>query len=299
MRGMPRALWTGTISFGLVNIPVKLYRATASGSAKSISFHLLHEKCGSRIKNVRWCPHCDEAVEWKDLIKGYEVSKGRYVKVDPEELDKVLPDEDFAAVAIDSFSLLEEVDPIYFDRGYYAAPEGSPKAYVLLTRALAESGRVAIARVTLRTRSHLAILRPKDGYLLLSTMFFENEVVSADEVAGLPEVKKQAQVDNKQLDAALQLIDQMTVGWDPSKYSDEYAEKVEHLIEEKIAGGEVSVPEEVAAAEEGGGKVVDLLEALRRSVKQPEAEKEARRPKRARGGATKRRTHSHGKKRAS
>jgi DNA end-binding protein Ku len=289
---MARALWTGTISFGLVNIPVKLYRATASASGKTISFHLLHEKCGTRIKNVRWCPHCDEAVEWKNLVKGYEVSKGRYVKMDPKELDELLPDEDFAAVSIDNFVNLSEIDPLYYDHSYYAAPEGSPKAYVLLSNALAESGRVALAKVTLRTRSHLAVLRPHDGHLLLTTMFFENEIVPETEVAGLPS-GKHAHTDKKQLDAALQLIESMTMKWDPSKYKDEYAEKVEALIEEKVSGGEVTSDLVPAAAEEGG-KVVDLLEALRRSVAQkPEKPAKAAngRTRRARSTSHKRRSH--------
>jgi DNA end-binding protein Ku len=281
---MPRAMWRGTLSFGLVNIPVKLYRATTSGSGKSLSFHLLHQKCGTRIKNVRWCPHCDEAVEWHDLVKGFEVSRGRYVKVDPKELDEILPKEDFAAVSIDHFVDLPQIDPLFYDRSYYAAPEGSPRAYALLSQALLQSGRVALARVTLRTRSHLAVVRPHGGHLLITTMFFENEIVDAKEIPALP--TREAHVDKRQLQAALQLIDSMAQKFDPSKYTDEYAAKVQALVEEKVSGGEVTA--ELAPAEEGG-KVVDLLDALRRSVAQKqEAPARARQPQRP---ATKRRTH--------
>jgi DNA end-binding protein Ku len=285
---MPRALWTGTISFGLVNIPVKLYRATSSGSGKSVSFHLLHDKCGTRIKNVRWCPHCDQAVEWKHVVKGYEVSKGRYVEVQPEELDEILPKEDFAAVSIDSFVDGAEVDPLYYDRSYYAAPEGSPKAYLLLTRALSEARKVAIARVILRTRSHLAALMARGGHLVLTTMFFESEIVDAHDIAELPAQKDTAHVDKRQLATALQLVESMTVKWEPAKYRDVYAEQVDKLVKEKVSGGEVTA--ELPAQKEGG-QVVDLMEALKKSVAQtarqePPAAPRAARTRHRRGSRT-------------
>jgi DNA end-binding protein Ku len=262
---MARALWTGTVSFGLVSIPVKLYRATAPGSAKSVSFHLLHAKCGTRIKNLRWCPRDDEAVEWKDLVKGFEVAKGQYVPVKPEELEGILPDEDFAAVSIDGFVEQSEVDPIYFDRSYWVAPTGNSRAYSLLSKALADSGRVAVARVILRTRSHLAMVRAQSGHLVMTTLFYESETVAAEKIEDLPE--RPAHVDQRQLDTALQLIDAMTEKWDPSKYRDSYAEKVEKLVEKKLSGGKVVAPAEVGEA----APVIDLMAALKRSLKQPRA----------------------------
>jgi DNA end-binding protein Ku len=277
---MPRALWTGSISFGLVNIPVKLYRATTSASARSVSFHLLHDQCGSRIKNVRWCPQCDEAVEWQHIVKGYEVSKGRYVKVDPAELDEILPKEDFAAVSIEGFVALADVGPLFYDRSYYAAPEGSAKAYVLLTRALSDSEKVAIARVILRTRSHLAALLPRDGHLVLTTLFYQNEIVDAGEIPELPTAREEAHVDKRQLETALQLIESMSVKWDPSQYRDEYAASVQKLVKEKVSGGEVTAELPAVAGEEG--QVVDLLEALKKSVNQRA---------RPRAAAHKRRSH--------
>jgi DNA end-binding protein Ku len=287
--GMVRALWTGTITFGLVSIPVKLFRATTTGSAKSVSFHLLHKKCGTRIKNVRWCPRDDEAVEWKDLVKGFEVSKGQYVPVEPEELDEILPDEDFAAVSIDGFVKLAEVDPIELDRSYWAAPTGNPKAYSLLAKALEESQRVAIARVILRTRSHLAMVRAQSGHLVLTTMFYDDEIVDSGEIADLPQ-KPLANVDKRQLDTALQLIDAMTEKWDPSKYRDTYAEKVEELVEKKLSGGEVVAPPEVAAPRE----VVDLMAALKRSIKEAP---QPRRSSRSSAGSLAERTRSRPKSR--
>lgn len=260
---MARALWTGAISFGLVNIPVKLYRATASAPGRSIQFHLLHKTCGTRIKNVRWCPKDDREVPWDEVAKGYEVEKGRYVMLSEADLDKLLPEDDYAAIAIESFVALDEVDPIFYDRAYYVAPEGSPKAYTLLLKALADSGRVAIARVTLRTRQHIAVVRAQDNHLLLSTMYFSEEIVDAGEVPALPE--KLGAVDKKQEDAAQQLIDSMTQAFDPSKYHDEYAAKAQQVIEEKLEKGDVS--EAVAPpVEEGGGRVINLLDALRKSV---------------------------------
>jgi DNA end-binding protein Ku len=276
---MPRAMWSGAISFGLVNIPVKLYRATAPASGRSIAFHLLHDQCGTRIKNLRWCPHCDEKVDWEHVTKGYEVSKGRYVKIAPEELDELLPKEDWAQVAIEGFVELEEIDPLFYDRAYYAAPEGSTRAYALLFQTLAQAEKVAIARVTLRTRSHLAVVRAHEQHLLVETMFYASEIVDASAVPGLPEGRR-AQVDKRQLEAAQQLVASMTMKLDPSKYRDEYAAQVEQLVEEKLAGGEVTAAVEPAAAGEGG-QVVDLLTALKRSLAQkgvaPTAETRTRR----------------------
>jgi DNA end-binding protein Ku len=260
---MPRSLWTGAITFGLVNIPVKMFRATASASAKAVGFHQIHEPCGTRIKHLRWCPKDEKEVPWEEVAKGYEVSKGRYVIMNEEDLDKLLPEDDYAAVAIENFVALDEVDPMYFDRAYYLSPDGNPKAYTLLHHALQDSGRVAIARVTLRTRSHLSIVRAQEGHLLMSTMFFADEIVDASEIPGLPQGKA-ATVDKRQAEAAAQLIDSMTVAWDPTQYTDEYTEKVEQVIEAKVSSGEIT--ETLALPEEGGGKVVNLLDALKKSV---------------------------------
>jgi len=279
---LARALWSGAISFGLVNIPVKLYRATAAASGKSISFHQLHDKCGTRIKQVRRCPHCKVDVPWEHVVKGYELDKGRYVVLTEKDLDQLLPEDDYAAITIENFVALDELDPIFFDRAYYIAPEGSPKAYALLHHALVVSGRVAIARVTLRTRSHLAVVRAREDRLLMSTMFYADEIVDAAQAPGLPSGKA-AHVDKKQEQVAMQLVDSMTVAWQPERYRDEYAERASRIIDEKVASGEVK--ESLApAAEEARGQVIDLMAALRKSVEDRAAPAGGRARPRAAGG---------------
>ena len=258
---MPRAMWSGSISFGLVNIPVKLYKATASVSGREISFHQIHTTCGTRIKHIRWCPKDEVEVPWDEVAKGYEVEKGKYVEVTSEELDALLPEEDHATVAIENFVALADVDPIYYDRAYYVSPDGSPKAYALLHEVLGKTKRVAVARVLLRTRSHLALVRVLDDHLVLETMYFDAEIVDAADIDGV----RKAHVDKRQLDVAERLVESMTIDWDPARYKDEYTAKVKKVIEEKIEGGEV-VESPMAPAAAGGAKVVDLLAALRASV---------------------------------
>jgi DNA end-binding protein Ku len=260
---MARALWTGSITFGLVNIPVKLYKATQPSSGQTIRFHLLHDACGTRLQMKRWCPKDEVEVPWEHVVKGYEVSKGRYVRVDKEELDEILPREDWAAITIDSFARLEEVDPIYYDRAYYVAPEGSPKAYALLHKTLVDAGRVAIARVTLRTRSHLAVVRALPDRLLLSTMFYADEIVSPAEVPALPSGKGAAP-DRRQAEMAARLVDSMTEPFAPERYHDVYAERVHELVQQKVETGAVEEPAPIPAV--SGAPVVNLLEALKRSL---------------------------------
>lgn len=261
---MPRAMWSGAISFGLVNIPVKMYKATAAASGRSVSFHQIHKTCGTRIKMVRWCPKEEVEVPWAEVVKGYEVEKGKYVPVEAEELDALLPEDDYAAVAIESFVGLDEVDPVYFDRAYYLSPDGPPagKAYALLHRALGDTSKVAVARVLLRTRSHLALVRVMGDHLVMETMFFASELTDAGDVPGVARGK--AQVEPKQLEMAEQLVESMTIDWDPGKYKDEYAAKVKQVIQKKLEGGQVM--QSPAGAGEEGGQVVDLLDALQRSV---------------------------------
>jgi len=266
---VPRAMWSGAISFGLVNIPVKLYKATASTSGNQVSFHQIHKTCGTRLRHIRWCPKDEVEVPWDEVAKGYEFEKGKYVEVTSEELDALLPEEDFATVAIENFVALEDVDPIYYDRAYYVSPDASPRAYALLHETLKKSGKVAVARVLLRTRSHLALVRVLEDHLLLETMYFDAEIVDAGEIPGVPRGKA-AHVDKKQLDVAEQLVESMTIDWEPERYKDEYSSKVKKVIEKKIEGGEVVEAPALPAAE-GGAKVVDLLAALRQSVEATKA----------------------------
>ena len=269
---MPRAMWSGAISFGLVNIPVKLFKATKSSSGRGVSFHQIHKTCGTRIRHLRWCPKDEVEVPWDEVVKGYEVEKGKYVEVDKEELDELLPDEDQALVAIENFVAIDEVDPIYYDAAYYMSPDGSPKAYALLFETLQSTGKVAVARVMLRTRSHLALVRTFEDHLLLETMFYERELADVSEVPGVSKGKA-AHVDKRQVEVARQLVESMSTAWEPERYKDDYAERVKELIQKKVEGGEVV---ESLAPPAEGGKVVDLLDALKRSVAATKLEPVAR-----------------------
>ena len=258
---MPRAMWSGAISFGLVNIPVKLFKATATASAKrDRSFHQIHKTCGTRIKHVRWCPKDEIEVPWDEVAKGYEVEKGKYVEVSKEELDALLPEEDRPRSPSKTSSRSPTSIPSYYDRAYYVSPAGSPKAYALLHEVLARKECVAVAHVLLRTRSHLALVRVLDDHLVLETMYFDAEIVDAGDIEGV----KKTHVDKKQLEVAEKLVESMTIEWEPSRYKDEYTQKVKHVIEQKLEGGEVVESPTTPGVE--GAKVVDLLAALRASV---------------------------------
>src|SRR5918999_2560214 len=166
---MPRSIWSGAISFGLVNVPVKLYSAV---SRKTVRFHQLHEKDGSRIQQKRFCAQEDEEVPWEEIVKGYEIGPDRYVTISPEELEAVEPKKT-RTIDIEDFVDLEEIDPIFYDHPYYLAPDtGAAKAYNLLVDAMEDSGKVAVARVVLRSKEHLVAIRPRDGALAMETMLF-------------------------------------------------------------------------------------------------------------------------------
>lgn len=256
---MARALWSGAISFGLVNVPVKLYKATASGSGRSISFHQIHSECGTRIQHVRRCPHCEKDVPWEEVAKGYEFAKGRYAVMKEEDFAS-LPKEDKAAISIEDFVVEDEIDPMFYDTSYYLAPDGPPRAYALLHHALQSTGKVAIAHVMLRTKTHLAVVRAGADRLVLETMYFADEVVDPADIPGVPE---HAKAPPREAEMAEKLIAAMTTEFDLSKYQDTYTEAVRAVIEQKIAGAEVT--EEPILPEQPAG-VIDLMEALRRSV---------------------------------
>ena len=255
---MPRPVWKGAISFGLVNVPVELFKATAPTSGHQISFHQVHKECGTRIKYKRWCPTDDREVPWDEIEKGYEFEKGRYAIVSNQEL-KGLPRPDEAAIAMEAFVAQEEIDPLYYDRGYYVSPDGAGKAYALLHQTLKDSGRVAVARMALRTRAHLALLRAVDGRLVLHTMFYPEEIVDASSVpAG-----STARISERERQMARELVEHMAAHFEPEEYKDEYTARLREMLEKKISGEEV-VQGPLLPTE--GGKVVDLMDALRRSL---------------------------------
>ena len=261
---MPRPVWTGTISFGLVAIPVKLFHAV---QRKSVSFNQLDERSMARIRYRKVSAATGEEVPDEHIVKGYEVSKDRYVVVDPDELEPFIPAAT-KTVELDEFVDLDEIDPVYFDSAYYVAPDASAKPYVLLARAMEESGKVAIGRFVMRNKQYTAAIRAQDGRLVMSTLAYADEVVdpaTIDELATLDDVDVTA----KEVSMAESLVDSLTAEFQPDKYHDEYREQVLALIDAKAAGEQFEAPEMPAEKPQ----VVDLMAALEASVK---AAKEAR-----------------------
>jgi DNA end-binding protein Ku len=262
---MPRAIWSGSISFGLVNIPIKLYTAV---SRKSVSFNQIDARTGARIKYQRVSAADGSEVPYDQIVKGYELSSGNYVTVTEDELASLDP-EASRTIDIEEFVDLSDIDPIFYDAAYYVAPDkATVKPYALLVRAMEESGKVAIARFVMRTKQYLAALRPQEGKLVLSTMVYADEVVEpADigEIAALDTVE----LSDRELAMAQQLVESLSAEFKPDKYRDTHRDQVLELIERKAAGEEVV---EIAPAAEAP-KVVDLMAALEASVA---AAKEAR-----------------------
>jgi DNA end-binding protein Ku len=255
---MARAIWSGAISFGLVNVPVKLYSAT---SPKTVRFHQLSSKTGARIRQKRVDPTTDEEVPFEDIVKGYEITPDHYVLIAPEELDALDP-KATKTVDILDFVDLAEIDPIYYDHSYYLAPStGGAKAYRLLLDAMRESGKVGIGLVVLRSKQQLCALRPTGEVLTLSTMLFGDEVLSPDRIDELDAIED-AEASDRELKMAQQLIDSLSSEFDPGKYRDEYRERVLELIEKKAAGEEIAVQPE---AEEPTA-APDLMAALEASL---------------------------------
>ncbi|MDQ3945762.1 MAG: Ku protein [Actinomycetota bacterium] len=256
---MPRAIWSGSISFGLVNVPVKMYSAIRE---QDLSFHQFQEGTDARIRNKRVSEKTGKEVPFEKIVKGYEVSKGHYVMIDAEELEAFEP-QATKTIDIEDFVALEEIDPIYYERTYYLAPddgEGAKRAYVLLRDAMEDQDKAGIGRVVMRTKQYLAAIRPKDGALALSTMLFHDEVVPVSDIPGIPDKRTRAAA--AQVKMAGQIIESLTRKWDPKRYEDTYRERVLEYIERKAEGEEVVVEER--AEEEP--KVVDLMAALEASL---------------------------------
>ncbi|HEY8738668.1 MAG TPA: Ku protein [Candidatus Dormibacteraeota bacterium] len=262
---MPRAIWSGAISFGLVNVPIKLFTATAQ---KDVRFHQLHDKDGARIQQKRVCSKDGEEVPMEHIVKGYEVSRDKYVLITPEELDGLDPKASRTIDILD-FVDLDEIDPVYFDSTYYMVPEkGAGKAYALLLEAMRKSKKVAIARVVLRQKQHLVALRPLRNALSMETMLYADEVVSPETLDGLPE---DVEVTDRELAMAQQLIDSLADDFKPERYRDDYRERVLEMIERKAEGQEIVIAEE----EEEQAPVVDLMAALEASLAAAKTRREA------------------------
>jgi DNA end-binding protein Ku len=257
---MARAIWSGSISFGLLNVPVKLYSAVAR---RSIGLREIRESDGVRIRHRRVAEGTDEEVPYEKIIKAFEIAKDRYVPLTKEELEALAPEKS-RAIEVKDFVDLEEIDPIYFDSPYYLGPaEGAERAYSLLARAMAESGKVAIARFVFRNKEHLAAVRPADGVLTLTTMRFADEVVPPSELDDvLP--AEQPKVAKREVEMAEQLIESLTRDFDPTAYRDEHREQLLTLIERKAEGKDVLAAPE--AAEPEPTKAPDLMAALEQSI---------------------------------
>ena len=256
---MPRSIWTGAISFGLVTVPVKLYSAV---NRKTVRFHQLSGTSGVRIAQKRVDPQSGDEVPYEDIVKGYELAPDRYVVVEPDELATLQPKKT-KTIEIEDFVELSQIDPIFYDHPYYLAPgPGGAKPYRLLLEAMAESERVAIARVVIRSKEQLVAIRAMGDVLEMATMLFADEIASPDQLDELPD-PKEVKTTKREVDIAKQLIDSLAGEFEPDKYRDTYREDVLALIERKAEGKEIAIQPE---AEEVAAPTPDLMSALRASL---------------------------------
>ncbi len=258
-----RTLWKGAISFGLVNIPVKVYAAT---ERKDVKFNYLHGPCRTPIRYRKWCPSCRREVEGDDIVWGYEYEKGRYVILGEEDFERI-PISTARTVNIIDFVKLEEIDPIYFDRTYFLEPaDGASKAYALLRHAMQATNRIALAKVTLRSKESLAAVRIyQERVLVLETMFYPDEIRSAGELAG---IEPAPPLHENEIKMAETLIGSLSDRFEPEKYTSGYREALLELIRQKIEGKEIAEVEQPETT-----RVVDLMEALRASIRLAEEER--------------------------
>ena len=272
---MPRPIWTGAISFGLVSVPVRLFPAV---SQKDVSFHQIDKSSGSRIRYKRVSQKTGREIPYERIAKGYEIDDDRYVIVDPKELEKFAP-EKTKRIDIEDFVDLAEIDPISYEHTYFLAPDkGGDKAYALLLKVMQDADKVGIGRVVIRTKQYLAAVRPYGKKALaLETMLFPDEIVDVDEIPGLPD--RMPRVSDRELSMARKLVESLSTEWEPDKYRDEYREKVLDFLKRKAKGKTLAVEE----VEEEAPAVADLMEALRASV-------EGSRKKRPGGSKGRRRT---------
>jgi DNA end-binding protein Ku len=250
-------MWKGSISFGLVNIPIKLHTATED---KDIKLRTLHKKCHSPVKYEKVCSNCEEELKPEDIIKAYEYTKGKYVVLEEDELDKLRKENEEKAVEIIDFVKMSEIDPIYYNRSYFMSPnEGGGKAYSLLRKALQETEKVGLAKIIIRAKEQLAIIRVYANTLVMETIHYPDEVRNA---ADVPSVPAEDKVTGKELETAMMLIDQLTTNFEPEKYNDDYRTALLELIESKRTGKEVVTSTE----KEPVTNVTDLMAALQASI---------------------------------
>ncbi|HHT63460.1 MAG: Ku protein [Bacillota bacterium] len=257
-----RTIWKGAISFGLVNIPVKLFPATEN---KSVKFNYIHKECNSPINYKKICPVCNREVTQEEIVRGFEYEKGRYVIINEEDMDS-LPTQTTKTVDIIDFVDLAEIDPIYFSKPYFLAPaEGGQKAYHLLKEAMKQTGKIAVAKVTIRSTENLVCLRVYENTVMMETMYYPDEIRSPQ---SLPELSGEISLHENEIKMANQLINNLSGKFDPKKYKSNYRESLMKLIEAKVAGEQIQVP-----PTPDQGNVVDLMEALKASLKATEEKK--------------------------
>src|SRR4051795_9084987 len=269
-----RTMWNGSISFGLVTIPVGLAPATKPAARQSdVAFRQLHRECGTPIRQKRWCPVHDREVEADEIVKGWEIAKGQFVTIEDADLEAIEQHDTSRSIDISRFVQLEEVDPIYFDRTYFLVPAGAEaqrRPYVLLAEAMRQANVAALGRFVLAGKEKLCLIRPMGDALALETLFVYEDVKDHAEI---DEAVSTAQVKGPELDLAKQIIASLAGEFDPTELRSEYRESLRELLEAKLAGQEIETPEPAAPT-----PVVDLMEALRASVaaasKKPAAPKQ-------------------------
>ncbi|GGM26421.1 non-homologous end joining protein Ku [Paraliobacillus quinghaiensis] len=250
-------MWKGTISFGLVNIPVKLHSATEN---KDVKLRNLHKECQSPVQYEKICPVCEKEISNDDIVKGFEYTKNKFVILEDEDLKSIKDDKDDKSVEILDFVKLAEIDPIYFDRSYYLSPnDGGGKAYALLREALKDTEKIGLAKITIRSKEQLAVVRIYNNTIVMETIHYPDEVRDFQEVPNVPE---DTNVVKKELETAKLLIDQLTTAFEPEKYTDEYRTDLLDLIEKKKDGDKISTAKEPKRKD----NVTDLQEALERSL---------------------------------
>lgn len=257
-------IWKGAISFGLVNIPVKMFAATED---RDIKFKYLHKKCRTPVKYEKICPYCNEEISPDDIVRGFEYEAGRYVVLEEEDFEAVKPQK-ARTIEILDFVSLSEIDPIYFEKSYYISPqETGGKAYSLLKQAMKDTGKIAVAKMTIREKQSLAALRVVGDVLVIETIFYPDEVRDTEQIPGIP---KEMKIDERELNMAVQLIENLTSKFSPEKYKDEYREALLELIRKKAEGEEI-----VSAPEAPQRNVIDLMQALQASLQQTEELRQA------------------------
>jgi DNA end-binding protein Ku len=258
---MPRSIWNGVISFGMVSIPVKLYTATED---KDISFRLLHKDCGERLKQLRWCPKHERAVEWDEVVRGYEYAKDEHIVMDEEDFEK-LPLPSKHTVELSAFVDATQIDPIYYQRTYYLEPdEKGMKPYSLLMQALKDKELTGIAKIAIRNKEQLCAIRPMDGTLVIETLFYP------DEIREVPTEVPEQKFSDAEMKMAHALIELLQEDFDPAQYQDEYRQALMQVIDAKLEGVEVAEVEVARPA-----KVTDLMSALKASVEAAKKGKKA------------------------